>query len=97
MADSDPNIAAAKDDAIKIKGYFIYPSQLFGNVAGNANTNESLNTDLPTSLPPSKLGHLPPSVTSALFADFDTTSNRLAIPSKTRTIVCPKCSNAWPS
>jgi type I restriction enzyme M protein len=46
MADSDPNIAAAKDDAIKTKGYFISPSQLFVNVAANANTNESLNTDL---------------------------------------------------
>lgn len=26
-----------KDDAIKTKGYFIYPSQLFVNVAKNAN------------------------------------------------------------
>ena len=34
------------DDAIKTKGYFIYPSQLFSNIAKNANTNESLNTDL---------------------------------------------------
>lgn len=37
-----------KDDAIKTKGYFIYPSQLFSNVAKSANTNESLNTDLAT-------------------------------------------------
>jgi type I restriction-modification system DNA methylase subunit len=28
-----------KDDAIKTKGYFIYPSQLFVNVAKTANTN----------------------------------------------------------
>jgi type I restriction enzyme M protein len=35
-----------KDDAIKTKGYFIYPSQLFANIAKTANTNESLNTDL---------------------------------------------------
>ena len=35
-----------KDDAIKTKGYFIYPSQLFVNVAKNANTNSNLNTDL---------------------------------------------------
>ena len=35
-----------KEDAIKTKGYFIYPSQLFENVAKNANSNESLNTDL---------------------------------------------------
>ena len=26
-----------KDDAIKTKGYFIYPSQLFANIAANAN------------------------------------------------------------
>jgi type I restriction enzyme M protein len=35
-----------KDDAIKSKGYFIYPSQLFVNVAKTANTNPNLNTDL---------------------------------------------------
>lgn len=35
-----------KDDAIKTKGYYIYPSQLFANVAKSANSNESLNTDL---------------------------------------------------
>jgi type I restriction-modification system DNA methylase subunit len=35
-----------KDDAIKTKGYFIYPSQLFINITKNANTNETLNTDL---------------------------------------------------
>lgn len=46
MADSDPNIAAAKDDAIKTKGYFIYPSQLFANVAAKAHTDEGLNTNL---------------------------------------------------
>ena len=40
-----------KDDAIKTKGYFIYPSQLFANVVKNANTNESLN-DLSPSLVP---------------------------------------------
>ena len=35
-----------KDDAIKTKGYFIYPSQLFVNVTKTANTNPNLNTDL---------------------------------------------------
>ncbi|NVL96230.1 type I restriction-modification system subunit M N-terminal domain-containing protein [Escherichia coli] len=34
-----------KDDAIKTKGYFIYPSQLFCNVAAKANTNDRLNAD----------------------------------------------------
>lgn len=32
--------------AIKTKGCFIYPGQLFAKVAASANTNESLNTDL---------------------------------------------------
>ena len=35
-----------KDDAIKTKGYFIYPSQLFIKIASGANTNPNLNTDL---------------------------------------------------
>ena len=35
-----------KADAIRTKGYFVYPSQLFCNIAKTANTNESLNTDL---------------------------------------------------
>ncbi|MFV0370493.1 MAG: type I restriction-modification system subunit M N-terminal domain-containing protein, partial [Azonexus sp.] len=38
--------ADIKDDAIKTKGYFIYPSQLFANVATSAHANETLNTDL---------------------------------------------------
>lgn len=36
--------ADIKDDAIKTKGYFIYPSQLFANVAANAHRNENLNS-----------------------------------------------------
>jgi len=35
-----------RDDVIKTKGYFLYPSQLFENVVANANNNENLNTDL---------------------------------------------------
>ena len=33
---------AIKDDAIKSKGYFIYPNQLFVNVAKDANSNPNL-------------------------------------------------------
>lgn len=36
MADDDESIEAAKDDAIKTKGYFIYPSQLFVEDVGKA-------------------------------------------------------------
>ena len=46
MDDNNEDIALAKEDAIRTKGYFIYPSQLFSNVAANAHKNENLNTDL---------------------------------------------------
>lgn len=69
-----------KDDAIKTKGYFIYPSQLFENIAATANTNESLNTDLAaifTAIESSANGYPSEQDIKGLFADFDTTSNRL--------------------
>lgn len=68
------------DDAIKTKGYFIYPSQLFSNIAKNANTNESLNTDLKAifdAIENSASGYPSEKDIKGLFADFDTTSNRL--------------------
>ena len=80
MADSDPNIAAANDDAIKTKGYFIRPSDLFVNVAKNANSNDSLNTDLAhifADIEASASGYPSERDIKGLFADFDTTSNRL--------------------
>lgn len=69
-----------KDDAIKTKGYFIYPSQLFVNVAANANTNRNLNTDLKTifdAIESSANGYPSEQDIKGLFADFDTTSTRL--------------------
>lgn len=69
-----------KDDAIKTKGYFIYPSQLFSNVAAMANSNENLNTDLAaifTAVENSANGYPSEQDIKGLFADFDTTSNRL--------------------
>lgn len=69
-----------KDDAIKTKGYFIYPSQLFVNVAAGANSNESLNTDLArifAAVESSANGYPSERDIKGLFADFDTTSNRL--------------------
>ena len=69
-----------KDDAIKTKGYFIYPSQLFVNVAKNANTNSNLNTDLKAifdSIESSANGYPSEQDIKGLFADFDTTSSRL--------------------
>ncbi|MDE7228265.1 MAG: type I restriction-modification system subunit M [Treponemataceae bacterium] len=73
-------IPELKDDAIKTKGYFIYPSQLFVNVAKNANGNENLNTDLAkifSEIEGSATGYPSEQDIKGLFADFDTTSNRL--------------------
>ena len=69
-----------KDDAIKTKGYFIYPSQLFVNVVDKANTNSNLNTDLKaifTDIENSANGYDSEQDIKGLFADFDTTSTRL--------------------
>lgn len=69
-----------KDDAIKTKGYFIYPSQLFGNIAKDANDNANLNTDLSavfSAIESSANGYPSEVDIKGLFADFDTTSNRL--------------------
>ena len=72
--------AEIKDDAIKTKGYFIYPSQLFANIAANANNNANLNTDLAaifSAIESSANGYPSEMDIKGLFADFDTTSNRL--------------------
>jgi type I restriction enzyme M protein len=69
-----------KADAIKTKGYFIYPSQLFSNIAKTSNTDESLNTKLAaifSSIESSANGYSSEESIKGLFADFDTTSNRL--------------------
>lgn len=69
-----------KDDAIKTKGYFIYPSQLFVNIAKTANTNANLNTDLKAifdAIENSANGYPSEDDIKGLFADFDTTSTRL--------------------
>ena len=69
-----------KDDAIKTKGYFIYPSQLFANLTASANTNDSLNTDLAkifSAIESSAMGYPSERDIRGLFSDFDTTSNRL--------------------
>jgi type I restriction enzyme M protein len=69
-----------KDDAIKTKGYFVYPSQLFANIAQGAGTNETLNTDLAkifAAIEASAGGYPSERDIKGLFADFDTTSNRL--------------------
>lgn len=68
------------NNVITEKGYFIYPSQLFSHIAKNANTNPNLNTDLAaifTAIEGSANGYKSEHDIKGLFADFDTTSNRL--------------------
>ena len=77
---SDDIRADTIEDAIKTKGYFIYPSQLFVNIAEKANTNPNLNTDLSeifTAIESSANGFPSEQDIKGLFADFDTTSTRL--------------------
>jgi type I restriction enzyme M protein len=89
---SDDSISSEiKDDAIKTKGYFVYPSQLFVNVVKNANTNSNLNTDLKaifTAIESSANGYPSEEDMKGLFADFDTTSTRLGntVESKNNTL-----------
>lgn len=69
-----------KVDAIKTKGYFIYPSQLFVNVEKNATKNPNLNTDLKqifNDIQNSANGYPSEQDIKGLFDDFDTTSSRL--------------------
>lgn len=68
------------DDAVKTKGYFIYPSQLFFNVQAKAAKNGNLNIDLKmifNAIENSANGYASESDIKGLFADFDTTSSRL--------------------
>lgn len=72
--------SAIRDDAIKTKGFFLYPSQLFARVVASADAHESLNTELATifkAIDASALGYPSEPKIKGLFADFDTTSNRL--------------------
>lgn len=82
-----------KDDAIKTKGYFIYPGQLFVNVVKRAKANEKyneenndetskklINAELKTifsEIETSAVGYPSEEDIKGLFADFDTTGNRL--------------------
>ncbi len=69
-----------KEDAIKTKGYFIYPGQLFVNIVKGAKTNTNLNTDLAaifSAIESSANGYPSEDDIKGLFADFDTTSTRL--------------------
>lgn len=78
--DNHPILEEIKDDTIKTKGYFIYPSQLFQNVVKNAANNDNLNTELKSifnAIENSATGYASEYDIQGLIADFDTTSVRL--------------------
>lgn len=69
-----------KEDAIKTKGYFMMPSQLFSNVVKTARTNGQLNTDLKDifdDIEKSAVGYESEHDIKGLFDDVDTRSNKL--------------------
>lgn len=81
--------ASIKVDAIKTKGFFLYPSQLFCNVAAKAHQNEQLNIDLKNifeAVEASASGYPSEHDIKGLFADFDTTSSKLGatVPEKSK-------------
>lgn len=69
-----------KDDAVKTKGYFIYPHELFSNVVKNARSNDNLNTELKDifdAIETSAVGYASEHDIKGLFDDVDTRSNKL--------------------
>lgn len=79
MADEDLD-GDVVDVAVREKGFFIYPSQLFENVVAGAEENENLNVELKgifESIEGSAMGYASEDDLRGLFADFDTTSHRL--------------------
>ena len=90
---SDEDISPEiKEDAVKTKGYFIYPSQLFVNVVCEAHHNPDLNVQLRQifdAIEGSAAGYPSEAAIKGLFADFDTTSIRLgnSVEEKNRRLV----------
>lgn len=78
---SDDDISDdVRNEAIISKGFFIYPSQLFVNVAKTAYTNENLNEDLKKvfdAIEGSAIGRESEANIKGMFDDFDVTSSRL--------------------
>lgn len=68
------------EDAVRSKGFFIYPSQLFCNVVKNATNNKDLNTDLANifkAIENSASGYESEKNIKGLFEDFDPSNKKL--------------------
>ena len=51
---SDDDAEVAREQIVQAKGFFILPSQLFGNVADRARHNDELNTTLANNTSPAR-------------------------------------------
>lgn len=79
---SDEDAEEIREDMVKIKGFFILPSQLFCNVQAKAKNNDNLNVDLKNifdSIERSSQGTEAEKDFSGLFDDIDVTSNKLGL------------------
>ena len=77
---SDANAEAAREDLVKVKGFFILPSQLFGNVCATCGSDPNLNMTLEgifTAIENSAKGTESEDDFKGLFADIDVNSNKL--------------------
>lgn len=77
---SDDDAEQAKEDLVRTKGYFIFPSELFGNVTKRAKTDENLNETLETvfrNIEASAQGTDSEDCFKGLFDDIDVNSNKL--------------------
>lgn len=77
---SDEEAAAAKDDLVREKGFFILPSQLFCNVRRRAKNDPNLNVTLDNTfkaIEASAIGTESEPDLKGLFADIDVNSNKL--------------------
>lgn len=93
LTDDDINgVEGFREELIKEIGFFLYPSQLFCNVAENASKDENLNMTLEKvfrSVEESAKGSDSEKCFSGLFSDFDVNSNKLGatVPKRNETLV----------
>ena len=76
----DADAEAAREAVVEARGYFMLPSQLFGNVRKGAKSDKNLNETIEgvfRAIEESSVGHYAEKDFKGLFADFDPNSNRL--------------------
>ena len=76
----DNEAELGREAIVNARGYFMLPSQLFGNVRTNAKSDKNLNETIEgvfRAIEESSVGHYAEKDFKGLFADFDPNSNRL--------------------